>query len=104
MNVIFAHSQVTVRNVQARCCCQQESLQALYWIVSVLLVISIDALLAVDSLSLTDVTNSAQVTVSGNVLVCKETVLSTITVVVAVSRKSPNRCVQYIHYTVLWST
>ena len=72
--------------------------------VSVLLVISIDAPLVVDSLSLTDVTNSAQVTVSISVLVCKETVLSTVTVVVAVSRKSPNHCVQYIHYTVLWST
>ena len=45
---------MTVRNVQVRCCCQQDSLQAyIGWLLSYLS--SVDAPLAVDSLSLTDV-------------------------------------------------
>ena len=54
MHVIFDRSHVTVRNVQARCCCQQDSLQAyIGWLLSYLS--SVDAPLAVDSLSLTDI-------------------------------------------------
>ena len=52
--MIFGRSHVTVRNVQARCCSQQDSLQAdIGWLLSYLS--SVDAPLAVDSLSLTDV-------------------------------------------------
>ena len=45
---------MTVRNVQAYCCCQQDSLQAyIGWLLSYLS--SVDASLAVDLLLLTDV-------------------------------------------------
>ena len=52
--MIFDQSHMTVRNVQAHCCCQQDSLQAyIGWLVSYLS--SVDASLAVHLLSLTDV-------------------------------------------------
>ena len=54
MHVIFDRSHVTDRNVQARCCYQQDSLQAyIGWILSYLS--PVDASLAVDLLLLTDV-------------------------------------------------
>ena len=57
--MIFDRSHVTVRNMQERCYCQQESLQAyIGWLLSYLS--SVDALLAVDSLSLTDVNMPGQ--------------------------------------------
>ena len=52
--VIFDRSHVTVRNVQARCCYQQDSLQAyIGWLLCYMS--SLDAPLAVDSFPLTDV-------------------------------------------------
>ena len=52
MHVMFDRSHVTVRNVQARCCCPR-LVTGLYWMVAVLY--SVDPSLAVDSLSFTDV-------------------------------------------------
>ena len=54
MHVMFDCSHMTVRNVQERCYCQQDWLQA--YIGRLLSYLSsVDAPLAVDSLSLTDV-------------------------------------------------
>ena len=54
MQVIFDCSHVTVRNVQDRCCCQQDLLQAyIGWLL--LYLSSVNAPLAVDSFLFTDV-------------------------------------------------
>ena len=54
MHVIFDHSHMAVRNVQARFCCQQDLSQAyIRWLLSYLS--SVDTALGIDLLSLTDV-------------------------------------------------
>ena len=74
---------MTVHNVQARFCCRQDSLQAyIGWLLSYLS--SVDAPLVVDSLTDVDmpITSTTLLCTLKQVLTCKETVLSSCTVIV----------------------